>query len=163
MALYSASQLIGKTIFLTKSVNYYSVSDINNFGDNAKPIGRMVKGQQFVIDSYLSPTDGYTSIYGITYAKRTYPYFTFFNGSAYDAIAVIGDGRFSTDALAQQGTLTVKEEVRKKELSEMSDFERFFANTFGSLSKPVKTIIIIAVIILLLYLLIPLIKKLKEK
>jgi hypothetical protein len=163
MPLYSASQLIGKTIILNKDVNYYDVYDINNFGDNAKPIGIMKKGQQFIIDSFLAPTDGYTNSYGITYEKRIYPYFTFYNGANYDAIAVVADGRFSLSALKEQGALTIKEEIRQKELSDMGAVGKFFAETFGNLSVPIKTGLIIIAVIISLYFLIPLISKIQSK
>lgn len=132
--LYSASQLIGKTMLLLKPCNIYRVLDVNNYGDVAQPAFIAPKNYEFVIDSFLAPTQGYTSPYGITYAKRTTPYFTFFDGGNYYAIAVIGDGRFSLSALRDQGALSVKEEVERDAREAKSDI----ANFFDDLAKPIK-------------------------
>lgn len=132
--LYSASQLIGKTMILDKPCNVYRVIDVNNYGDKALPAFVAPKDYQFVVDSFLGSTAGYTSDYGITYAARTTPYFTFFDGGIYYAIAVIGDGRFSLAALREQGALSVKEEVERDLRESKSDL----ANFFDDISKPIK-------------------------
>jgi hypothetical protein len=151
--IYSASQLIGKTILLLKTVNVYSVFDLNNDGDKAKPIGTKQRGGTFLVDSFLDATTGYTSVYGITYAPRQVPYFTFYDGTSYNAIAIIADGRFSTDALGQQGALTVKEEVAAaKKAEEAGTFQGFMNSIFGdgNTFKKIEGFVILIVVVILL-------------
>lgn len=150
MALYSASQLIGKTFVLRTSAPVYGVADIDVLGDNAKPIGTMPKGGSFVMDSFLLPTDGYTSSYGIVYAKRNYPYLTFFDGDDYRAIMLV-NGRFDIADLATQGTLTVAEEVAaEKAAQKEGTFAGFFDSLgLGDISKWIKPALIIVGVVLL--------------
>lgn len=143
MPLFSASQLIGKQIVLNKTVSVYSVFDINNLGDNAKPVTELQKDHFFTLDSYLLPTDGYTSIYGIHYAKRSDLYFTFFDLSKnYLAVKVKSDGRFSLKALRDQGALTVKEEIEKDKYENKTGVEKFFYDIFHG--QGAKTLLIVA-------------------
>lgn len=132
--LYSASQLIDKTMVLDKPVPAYRVIDINQYGDKAQPAYIMPKDSYFVVDSFLAATPGYTSQYGITYAARTVPYFTFFAGGVYMAVAIVGDGRFSLSALREQGALSVKEEIERDEREKRSDLGNFLHD----LSGPIK-------------------------
>jgi len=139
MALYTASSLIDKTMILDRSCNIYHVIDINNFGDKAKPAFIAPKGFYFIIDSFLDRTEGYTSSYGIGYAKRTVPYFTFFDaGHNYMGIAIVGDGRFSIKGLQDQGVLSVQEQAAKDARESRSALENFFADLAG----PVKFLLI---------------------
>ena len=155
--LYSAGQLIGKTLVLNHSVNVYKVVDINELGDSAKPTRTMKQGDSFTVDSFLSPTSGYTSSYGIKYAKRSNPYFTFYAGNSYEGIAIISDGRFSIKSLTAQGALNVKEEVAAQtETEKEGTISGFFDNIkgfFGVIFKNIIPIlIIIAVIVAIIYL-----------
>jgi hypothetical protein len=155
MALYSASQLLGKTILLNKRVNVYSVFDLNANGDNSKPIGTLDRGDTFVIDSFLAQTTGYVSSYGIKYAPRKTPYFTFYQGGAYNAVAIIADGRFSVNALKDQGALNVKEEIEAAKAAEAEDtfLGTLFKGAGFDFSKIKGVLIAVLFIILAIYLL----------
>ncbi|HEX7904823.1 MAG TPA: hypothetical protein VF487_13185 [Chitinophagaceae bacterium] len=166
MPLYSARQLIDKTMLLNHHVNFYSVSELNAKGNQVKPSGVLQKGATFVVDSFLQPTLGYTNSYGIKYAPRDIPYLTFYSGGNYLAVAIAGDGRFSIDALKDQGALTVKEEMEKERLEQLNPFEKFFDGLLpgglAGLGKSVKTILILAVVVILLIKILPLIKTNKQ-
>jgi len=141
---------------LEKQCNVYKVSDINRLGDQAQPFLAAPKNYIFVIDSFLSPTNGYTDTYGIFHAKRLVPYFTFFelNGD-YLAIAVVGDGRFSIEALRQQGALSVTEEIAKDERDSKTDVGNFLSD----LVKALKPALFIGIGIFAVKELLPLLKK----
>jgi len=137
MPLYSASSLIGKTIVLEKRVNIYRVADVNERGDNARPYFQAAPDFAFVVDSFLAITPGYTSAYGITYAARTVPYFTFFDpGGNYLAVAIVADGRFSLKHLREQGVLSISEQAAKD--------ERDGQNFFDKLLKPINLVLFAA-------------------
>lgn len=133
MPLYSASQLIDKTMLLNKACNIYRVIDVNNNGDNATPAFIANRGFTFVVDSFLGVTQGYTQN-GVTYAARSIPYFTFFDqGGTYLCIAVIADGRFSLEALQSQGALSVAEQVAKDERDNAGPLANFLNDIGGGL------------------------------
>ncbi len=159
MPLYSAGQLIGKTMLLNKSVNVYSVFDLNSNGDNSKPVGTLNKGATFVVDSFLDATTGYTSSYGIKYAPRKTPYFTFYQGGAYNAIAIISDGRFSINALKDQGALTIKEQIAKEEAEANSNPLTDMFKGFGFDWNKIKGVLIVILVIILAIYLLPFILK----
>ena len=152
--LFSARQLIGKQIVLNKTINVYKVFDINNLGDNAQPFTEIKKDQFFTLDSYLLPTDGYTSIYGITYAKRSNLYFTFFDlAKNYLAVKVIDDGRFSLKALREQGAISVKEEIEQDKYENKTGIEKFFYDIFHG--GGAKTLLIVAAVSLAAIIVLP--------
>ena len=144
MALYSAEQLLDKTLLLNKTVDLYNVLDINNSGDQAKPVFTLTAGHTFVLDSFLLPTEGYTNAYGIHYAKRDFLYFLFFN-LAGDYMAVrVRPGIFSLKALQDQGALTVKEELDAAKRENMGWLEKLIYDlTHG----PLKTVAIVGLVI----------------
>lgn len=150
MALYSAYQLIDKTFILRTSAPVYGVADIDELGDSAKPIGIMPVGGSFVMDSFLLPTAGYTDEYGITYAKRSYPYLTYFDGEDYRAIMLV-NGRFDIPALTTQGTLTVAEEIAaEKAAAKEGTFGGFLDDLgLGDIGKWIKPALIIVGVVLL--------------
>lgn len=133
MAIYSASQLLGKTFYLRKAVTFYKIFDINNLGDDAKPAGRFKVGQYFVPISFLLPTNGHTQ-YGIVYAKRSYPLFVFTDAAGtWYGVKIIGDGRFNVPALRAQGAITVKEEIERDKKENESLFDKIFSGAGGVL------------------------------
>lgn len=167
MALYDATQIIGKTLVTRKNVNYYKVVDINEKGDKATKAGTLSNGTSFVVDSYLAPTPGYTSIYNITYAARSRPYFTFYLGGVYCA-CVIGDGFFNLDILQAQGAQTVQQQAEtaaQEEYDATHPFSQFWKGLgldklFGSI-KPI--LILILLIILAIYVLPHIMKAVEKK
>jgi hypothetical protein len=166
MALYSAYEILGKTLLLNKTVNYYKVIDLNELGDKAKPAGTLKAGSTIVADSYLSATPAYVSSYGIHYAQRSDPYFTFYLGGVYCAV-VIGSGFFSIQALKDQGAITVKEELAQAAAEEEAATNPLgLKDAFkglGGLFKNIVPILIIVAIIIVLIVLAPTIKNLTSK
>lgn len=147
--LYSANQLLNKTLLLNRSVKVYKVSDINKLGDNAKPVFDLQKGKSFILYSFLLPTAEKIGDYGIKYAKRSDPYFVYKDGENFFAIAVIGDGRFSLKALKDQGALTVKEQAEQSEQDSKEWYEKIFSG-FGSIAKPVKIVLVVSLVLVIL-------------
>ena len=162
MAIYSATQLIGKTLVAAKNLNVYRVSDINSVGDKAKPIRVMSKGDSFILDSYLAPTSGYTSIYNITYAARSKPMFTFYAGDMYECVSVVS-GAFDVPALQEQGAITVKEEMSaaaKEEYNATHPLSSIADSLgLGDFFKKVKPVLILVLVIVLVIVLAPLLSK----
>ena len=151
MALINPAQLIGKTFYTKKPLQVYSVKDLNDFGDKAKPISTMPTGSSFVMDSFLAPvTADYISANGIHYAKRKFYYFTFFSpGPKYNAV-IYSDDAFSFSLLAEQGTKTVAEEIKEKEEANKTDFEKIsdkISSLFGGIGSTLKTLLIIGLVI----------------
>lgn len=165
--LFLFSQLMNKTILLNRNVNIYRVSDINAIGDKSKPALVLSKGKTFVLDSYLLPTTGYTNAYGLTYAPRTDSYFTFYLNGIYYGVKVLNDGRFSVDALKEQGALTVKEveDLKKKEAAAgtVGGFLNNIGSGLGEIFGKLKPVLIIILVIILVIYLLPVITKATEK
>jgi len=141
MAIFSPGQLIGKTFFVTRPLEFYRVADVNAFGDAAKPVSNKLKrGYSFVLHSFLLPTESYTK-YGTRYAARSNPYFTFYgNDGNYYAVIQKPDGRFSLDKLKEQGAKSEVEIAQAIEAASQTPAEKFFA----SLSKTSKNLLYIA-------------------
>lgn len=160
MPIFSPGQLIGKTFYVTKPIEFYRVDDINNFGDNARPVSNKLKtGYSFVLDSFLLPTEPYTSQYGFSYAKRSNSYFTFFgNDKKYYAVKYVNDKRFSLSKLIEQGVKSdvqlaaEKAEENKTTADKLSDL-------FSSGAKTLKTILFIGLGVYAAGYLIPKLKK----
>lgn len=160
MPIYSASQLIGKTFFVTRPLEFYRVSDVNNSGDNARPVTNKLKsGYSFVLDSFLLPTEQYIK-YGIKYASRTNTYFTFKgNDGNYYAVIFKNDGRFSSKKLIEQGVKSDIQIEKEKEQENKTPVDKL-TDVFTSGGKTLKTILYIGVgVIALGYLLPKILKK----
>ena len=127
MPVYSASQLLDKTIKVARPLSFYRVIDINNFGDKAKPVSnKLPLNYQFVIDSYLLPTAGGPGNYGIIYAPRKATYFTF-RGKDGNYYAVKNErGAFNKETLKKQGILTVDEEIKLVQQEQKSTVDKLF-------------------------------------
>jgi hypothetical protein len=129
MPIFSPGQLIGKTFFVTRPLEFYRVADVNALGDAAKPVSNKLKrGYSFVLDSFLLPTESFTK-YGTRYAARTNPYFTFYgNDKNYYAVIQKPDGRFSLDKLKEQGAQTDVEIAQAIETASKTPIEKFFTS-----------------------------------
>lgn len=112
MPVYSASQLLDKTLRVIRPLSFYRVIDINNLGDKAKPVSNKLPiNYQFVVDSFLLPTAGGPGNYGIIYAPRSSTYFTF-KGKDGGYYAVKNErAAFDKEGLKKQGILTVDEQI----------------------------------------------------
>jgi hypothetical protein len=144
MPKVNLNQLIGKTFYPIYKLNYYKVFDVNNDGDNAKPIGHFNVGESFVMDSYLLPIEAQTK-YGIKYAKRSSIYLTFFKGKEYCAV-IYNANAFSLKTLKEQGVLTVEEELKAEEEKNKTTIDKIF-DVVGVGGKLVKNLIIFGVVI----------------
>lgn len=144
MPIFSAGQLIGKTFYVTRPLDFYRVSDINNYGDRAKPISNKLKtGYTFVMDSYLAPVQDYTNNYGVHYAQRSDSYFSFYgHDKGYYAVKYAGDGRFSLKKLMEQGAKSDVQLAAEKAEENKTAGEKL-SDMFTSLGKTTKTILFI--------------------
>jgi len=162
MPLINATQLIGKTFYVTKPIDVYTVESINTKGDNAKKIGRINTGNFFILDSFLMPAVAHTS-YGYKYATRTDIYFLFYDSSnKYLAVKYVADGRFSLKKLAEQGVKTVEQEIKEKEAAEQTPVDKItdtIKNLFTGVGNTLKTVIYIGVGVLAVGYLLPKILK----
>lgn len=142
MPIFSPGQLIGKTFYVTRPLEFYRVNDVNDYGDKAKPVSNKLKtGYSFVLDSFLLPVEEYTNNYGIHYAKRSVPYFTFFgNDKKYYAVIFKNDKRFSLDKLVQQGAKS-DVEIAKEKAEENKTATDKLSDMFASGGKMLKTIL----------------------
>jgi hypothetical protein len=164
MPIFSASQLIGKTFYVTKSLDFYRVNDINNAGDNAKPISNKLKaGYSFVMDSYLAPVQAFKNAYGTQIATRTNTYITFYGSDGgYYAVIYKNDGRFSLKKLQEQGAKSDAEIQAEKEKAVQTPIESIsetIKNLFSGAAKTTKTILYIGVGVIALGYLLPKLKK----
>lgn len=142
MPIYSARQILDKTFTASRPLSFYRVADINNKGDQAKPVSnKLPKGYSFKVDSFLLPTDGYVSQYGIIYAKRSDTYFTF-RGKDGNYYAVKNErAAFDKNKLKAQGILTVDEEIKLAEQEAKTPVDRLFEG-FGKFANFAKWIAI---------------------
>ena len=122
MPQVNVTQLIGKTFFPRYNVRYYSVEDINNKGDDAIKSGVLQKNESFVMDSYLKPTESYKK-YGLTYAKRSSMFFTFFKNGKYYGIKY-DPNLYSLKKLSEQGTKTIQEQQQEQIESEKTPVDK---------------------------------------
>lgn len=125
MPQISARQLVGKTIRIERSANFYRVSDVNNLGDKAKPVSnKLPVNYTLRVDSFLAKTPAYTNIYGIKYAARNDDYLTFFGKDGkYYAIKVQDIG-LSAKQRKQAGIKTVDEEIKEQKESQLSTIDK---------------------------------------
>jgi hypothetical protein len=149
MPLFSPAQLIGKTFYITRPLEFYRVSDIISKGDKAMPVSNQLRtGYSFVMDSFLLPVQEFTK-YGFKTATRSNTYFTFF-GSDKNNYAVIfkNDSRFSLNKLLEQGAITFKEELKKQAEDNKTTAEKItesLKDIFTGGGKTLKTVLFIGV------------------
>lgn len=145
MPIFSPGQLINKTFFVTRPLEFYRVEDVNKLGDKAKPVSNKLKtGYSFVLDSFLLPTEEFTK-YGYKYAARTNTYFTFYgNDKKYYAVIFKNDKRFSLDALREQGAKT-DVEIAKEKIEENKTPVDKLTDMFAAGGKTLKTLLYIGV------------------
>jgi hypothetical protein len=160
MAIFSPGQLLGKTFYVTRPIDFYRVSDINNFGDLARPVSNKLKtGYSFVLDSFLLAKEAHTGNYGIKYAKRSDTYFTFYgNDGKYYAVKFVNDKRFSLNKLLEQGAKT-DQQLAAEKVEENKTASDKLSDLFSSGAKTLKTILYIGLGIYAAGYLIPKLKK----
>jgi hypothetical protein len=149
MPLFSPAQLIGKTFYITRPLEFYRVSDIISKGDKATPVSNNLRtGYSFVMDSFLLPVQEFTK-YGFKTATRTNTFFTFFGTDRNNyAVMFKNDGRFSLDKLLEQGAITFKEELKKQAEENKTTAEKItesIKDIFTGGSKTIKTVLYIGV------------------
>lgn len=111
MATYSASDLIGKTIFVTGKVPAYKRATLK--GEKRQtPLFFFTDGDSFVVDSYIKQRGTYTNFddnywTGVSQGKQF--------AVAFKEIA----GKYNTTAITNQGVKS--DEQKKKELQEKKD------------------------------------------
>jgi len=109
-SIYTAGQLINKTIWLKKPLKLYRAGDIITDGDNAKSVGTLKTGYSFVLDSVLMPTETFTN-YSFVTAKRSNAYWTFYgNDKKYYAVMYADDNRFDLKKIIAQGAQTIQQQ-----------------------------------------------------
>lgn len=157
--VYTAGQLIDKTIWLNKPLQFYRVTDIINVGDKAKPIASTLKaGYSFVLDSVLMPTQAFTK-YGFTTAARDVAYWTFYgNDKKYYAVRYADDNRFNLKKIIDQGAKSVKEQTKITE-EILAPVENPITNLLTGLTKTAKNVLYIGVAVLAVGYLLPKILK----
>jgi hypothetical protein len=159
MPIFSPGQLIGKTFYVTRPLEFYRVEDVNNLGDKAKPVSNKIKtGYSFVLDSFLLPTEAYTK-YGFKYAPRTNTYFTFYgNDKKYYAVIFKNDKRFSLSKLEEQGAKS-DQQIAEEKVEENKTSADKLNDLFAALGKNLKIVLFIAVGVYAAGYLIPKLKK----
>ena len=116
MPIISITQLLDKTFYVTKPIPFYRVQDLNEKGDKAKKVGDLKTNYFFRLDSYLQPREAGKDNYSLTYAKLSDFYFLFRGrDKVYYGVKYINDGRFSLQALKEQGVKTVEQERKEQE------------------------------------------------
>lgn len=141
MALISARQLIGKTLYLKQSVPFYRLSDVIRLGDKAKPVSKRLKpGYFFVLDSYLTPTEQNNN-YGFTTVKRSNYYFTWRGNDGNPYALVFNENIFDLSKLKEQGAKTTAEEIAEQQGDKQSPMDKFF----DSLGKNAKMLLWVGV------------------
>jgi hypothetical protein len=108
--IFTAGQLIDKTIFLKKPIKLYRAIDVIKYGDNVKSVSTLKMGYSFVLHSVLMPTETFTN-YGFVTAKRSNAYWTFYgNDKNYYAVLYADDNRFDLKKIIAQGAQTVEQQ-----------------------------------------------------
>jgi hypothetical protein len=153
MPQVNVSQLIGKTFYPRIPIPYFDVYDVNNDGDKAMIKGFLKQNESFVMDSYLSPKEAYTSNYGIKYAKRSNLYLTFYRGNKYYGI-IYTPFLFSLSKLQDQGVKTVEEERKQQEEENKTPIDKI-TDVFKGGAGMVKNLLYIGVAIFAIGYLVP--------
>lgn len=149
MPLYSISQLLNKTIYVKKPIEFYRQADIINKGDKAKPISNKLKpGYFFVLDSFLTPVEENRK-YGFLTAKRSDFYWLFKgnDGGSY-AVKYKDDGRFDLKKLIEQGAKSVKQQIKEKTEEQKTPVDKVLETTkdlFTGAGNTLKTLLYIGV------------------
>lgn len=149
MPLYSVSQLLNKTIYVKKPIDFYRQADIIYKGDKAKPISNKLKpGYFFTLDSFLTPVEE-NKKFGFTTAKRSDFYWLFKgnDGGSY-AVKYVNDGRFDLKKLIEQGAKSVKQQIKEKTEQEQTPVEKVLETTkdlFTGAGNTIKTLLYIGV------------------
>lgn len=138
----NAGQIIGKTLFLKKSANFYRAGDVSKYSnaDKAQPVGnKLPAGYFFVVDSFLQADPG---------INRSSFYWTFF-GKDKKYYAIKHDpSLFSFDRLKDQGVKTTQEVIKAEEESNKTPVEKItdtVTNLFTGAGKTAKNILYIGV------------------
>lgn len=111
MATYSASDLIGKTIFVTGNVPVYPYATAKG-QSRPKPLFVLKSGDGFTVDSFVNERGTYTNFDDNYYLGKSQ------NRSIAIAFADIA-GKYNTTAITNQGVKS--DEQKKKELQEKKD------------------------------------------
>lgn len=139
MPTVSARQLVGKTISVKTATPFYRVNDINNIGDQAKPVSnKLPAGYQFLIDSFLVKGPSFVDSYGLVKAKRSDDYLTFFGKDKNNYAVKVKDIFIGQKGMEQSGIKTVEQEIKEAEEAQKSDLEKLF----GGVGKYAKWLII---------------------
>lgn len=153
MALIRVSQLLDKTFYVTRPLEFYRVMDVNNLGDKARPVKNKLKtGYAFILDSYLAPLESATTKNGVKLAARSSSYFTFKGKDGnYYAVKFANDGRFSLKKLQEQGVKTIVQEAKEKEEEEKTPIQTIKETTSKAVTSAAgfsKNIIYIGIAVL---------------
>jgi hypothetical protein len=139
MPVVRVNQLVGKSLTLKKAIPFYRVNDINNKGDNAKPVGNMLPiGYQLRVDSFLTKGPQFVDKYGFVKAKRSDDYLTFFGKDGNNYAIKTQSISVGQKGLKESGVKTVEQEVKEAEEAQKSDLEKLF----GGVGKYAKWLII---------------------
>jgi hypothetical protein len=156
--IYTAGQLIDKTIWLKKPVKLFRVGDIISQGDNAKSVNTLKIGYSFVLDSVLMPTEAFTN-YGFPTAKRSNAYWTFYgNDKKYYAVMYADDNRFDLKKIIEQGTKTVAQQ-QAETAAILAPVTNPITDFLTGLTSTAKTVLYIGVAVFAAGYLIPKLKK----
>jgi len=138
----NAGQIIGKTLFLKKSSNFYRAGDVSKYSnaDKAQPVSnKLPAGYFFVVDSFLQADPG---------INRSSFYWTFF-GKDKKYYAIKHDPKlFSFDKLKDQGVKTTAEVIKAEEEQNKTPVEKVtetVTNLFTGAGKTAKNLLYIGV------------------
>jgi hypothetical protein len=159
MPIFNATQLIGKTLFVTKPINFYRQLDIIQKGDNATPVKNKLKaGYSFVLDTFLMPVEENYN-FGFKTAKRSDIYFVFTgNDNNKYAIKYISDGRISLKKLLEQGAKTIEQEEEEKKEANKTTAEKI-EESLKNVGLTIRNIIYIGLAVIAIGYLAPKLKK----
>ena len=156
--IFTAGQLLNKTIWLKKPIKLYRVIDVIKFGDAVKSVSSLKAGYSFVLDSVLMPTETFTN-YGFVTAKRSNAYWTFYgNDKKYYAVMYADDNRFDLKKIIEQGTKTV-EQQQAETAAILAPETNPITSFLTGLTSTAKTVLYIGVAVFAAGYLIPKLKK----
>jgi hypothetical protein len=138
----NAGQIIGKTLFLKKSANFYRAGDVSKYSnaDKAQPVSnKLPAGYFFIVDSFLKADPG---------INRSSFYWTFF-GNDKKYYAIKHDPKlFSFEKLKDQGVKTTKEVIKAEEEANKTPTEKLtdtVTNLFTGAGKTAKNLLYIGI------------------
>lgn len=124
MPLFNVNALIDKTLVIKQPTKFYRVADIVSKGDQAKPVSNLLKpGYNFVMDSYLTPTEENTK-YGFKTATRSDYYLTWRGRDRGYYAVKYNPSIFSATALKEQGVKTVEQQRKEDEAKDEGLIEK---------------------------------------